>query len=76
MPAEFPLDHFRQRPETQVSILMLHYRSVSRACEVTMNNLNRLRLRPSHLILHHAHASAISDLNGMITGEIDGTDGF
>lgn len=41
-----------------------------------MSNLNRLRLRPSHLILHHAHAYAISDLNGMITGEIDGTDGF
>ncbi|MGA8760998.1 MAG: glycogen debranching N-terminal domain-containing protein [Stellaceae bacterium] len=41
-----------------------------------MNELNRLRLRPSHLILHHAHAYAISDLGGMITGEIDGSDGY
>jgi hypothetical protein len=33
-----------------------------------MTDLNRLRPRPSHLILHRGHGFVISDLAGLIDG--------
>jgi hypothetical protein len=38
-----------------------------------MKNLNRIRPRPSHLIVYQGHALLITDLKGFICG---GTEGF
>lgn len=37
-----------------------------------MNELNRLRLMPSHLISHHGNAFLITDLGGFVGGGIEG----